>query len=41
MRSYQVRLHETRMSKDETDDVALFDVTCEEDGRAWRVKESL
>ncbi len=37
MRSYQVRLLETRMSKDETDDVALFDVTCEEDGRTWRV----
>ncbi|MBC8262897.1 MAG: hypothetical protein H8E47_02070 [Anaerolineales bacterium] len=37
MRSYQVRLRETRMSKDETDDVALFDVTCEEDGRARRV----
>lgn len=31
MRSYQCRLRETRMSRDETDDVALFDVTCEED----------
>jgi len=25
------------MATDETDDVALFDVTCEEDGRTWRV----
>jgi hypothetical protein len=37
MRSYQVQLRETRMAMDGTDDVALFDVTREEDGRTWRV----
>jgi hypothetical protein len=37
MRSYQIRLCETRMSSDDHDDVALFEVTCEEDGRVWRV----
>jgi len=37
MRSYQIRLLETRMSEDGTDDVALFDVACEEDGKNWRV----
>jgi hypothetical protein len=37
MHSYEVRLRETRMSEDDTDDVALFDVTCEEDERTWRV----
>ncbi len=36
MRTYQVRLYETRMTESDTDDVALFDVTCE-DGRTWRV----
>lgn len=35
--SYQVQLYETRMTTDDTDDVALFDVTCEEDGQKWRV----
>jgi hypothetical protein len=35
--SYQIRLRETRMATDDTDDVALFDVTCEEDGRTWQV----
>jgi len=25
------------MTTDDTDDVALFDVTCKEDGRTWRV----
>ena len=25
------------MTENDTDDVALFDVTCEKDGRAWRV----
>jgi hypothetical protein len=37
MISYQIRLLETRMADDETDDVALFDVICREDGRSWRV----
>jgi len=37
MHSYQIRLRETRMATDETDDIALFDVTCEGDGRTWRV----
>jgi hypothetical protein len=37
MSSYQIRLRETRMATDDTDDVALFDVTCEEDGRTWQV----
>lgn len=37
MCSYQIRLYETRMTTNDTDDVALFDVTCEEDGRTWRV----
>jgi hypothetical protein len=37
MRSYQVRLRETRMATDGTDDVALFDVAHEEDGQTWRV----
>jgi len=37
MSNYQIRLRETRMATDDTDDVALFDVTCEEDGRTWQV----
>ena len=37
MRSYEIRLRETRMATDDMDDVALFDVICEEDGRAWLV----
>ena len=37
MSAYQIRLYETRMTENDTDDVALFDVTCEIDGRAWRV----
>ena len=37
MSTYQIRLRETRMATDDTDDIALFDVTCEEDGRTWQV----
>ncbi len=37
MCSYQIRLRETRMATDETDDVALFDVTCQENEQTWRV----
>ena len=37
MHTYRIRLYETRMTEHNTDDVALFDVTCEEDGRTWRV----
>jgi hypothetical protein len=37
MHTYQIRLRETRMATDGTDDVALFDVDREEDGRTWRV----
>jgi len=37
MRSYQIQLRETRMATDGTDDVALFDIACEEDGQTWRV----
>jgi len=37
MSAYQIRLYETRMTENDTDDVALFDVTCEKDGRTWRV----
>ena len=37
MSNYQILLRETRMATDDTDDVALFDVTCEEDGQTWRV----
>ena len=37
MPSYQIRLLETRISTDDIDDVALFDVECGEDGRTWRV----
>lgn len=36
MSNYQIRLRETRMATDDTDDVALFDVICE-DGRTWQV----
>ena len=36
MNAYEIRLYETRMTENDTDDVALFDVTCK-DGRAWRV----
>jgi hypothetical protein len=37
MRSYQVRLLETRMTTADTDDVALFDVVRDQDGQTWRV----
>ena len=37
MSCYQIRLYETRMTTDDTDDVALFDVICDKDGRTWRV----
>ncbi len=37
MHSYKIRLYETRVAEDDTDDVALFDVTCEEDGQTLRV----
>jgi hypothetical protein len=37
MPSYQIRLLETRVSADDIDDVASFDVECGEDGRTWRV----
>jgi hypothetical protein len=36
-RSYRIELRETRMSKDDADDVALFDVTREEEGQTWFV----
>lgn len=37
MRCYQIQLRETRIATDGTDDVAMFDVTCEEDGQTWLV----
>ena len=37
MSTYQIRLHETRLTTEDTDDVALFDVTRAEDGQTWRV----
>ena len=37
MSTYRVRLHETRITEDDKDDVAIFDVDCEEDGRRWQV----
>ena len=37
MSSYRVQLRETRLATDGTDDVALFDVTREEDGTTWIV----
>ena len=37
MSAYQIRLRETRLATDGTDDVALFDVTREEDGETWIV----
>ncbi len=37
MSTYQIKLYETRMTENDTDDVALFDVTCDDDGRTWRV----
>ena len=37
MSTYQIQLYETRMTENDTDDVALFDVTCDNDGRTWRV----
>ncbi len=35
MSSYRIRLREIRLATDGTDDVALFDVTREEDGETW------
>jgi hypothetical protein len=35
MSSYRIQLRETRLATDGTDDVALFDVTREEDGATW------
>ncbi len=37
MSTYKIRLYETRMTENDTDDVALFDVTREHDGQMWRV----
>jgi hypothetical protein len=37
MSCFQIRLFETRMTTDDTDDVALFDVICDKDDRTWRV----
>jgi len=37
MLSYRVELREIRLATDGTDDVALFDVTREEDGETWIV----
>ena len=37
MSTYQIRLYETRMTENDADDVALFDVTRERDGQVWRV----
>ena len=37
MASYRVELRETRLSENGTDDVALFDVTREDDGETWIV----
>jgi hypothetical protein len=37
MSSYRIQLRETRLATDGTDDVALFDVTHEEDGTTWIV----
>jgi hypothetical protein len=37
MSSYRIQLRETRLATDGTDDVALFDVTREEDGTTWIV----
>ncbi len=36
MSTYEIRLYETRMTEDDMDDVALFDVTGQ-DGQNWRV----
>jgi hypothetical protein len=35
MASYRIQLRETRLATDGTDDVALFDITREEDGATW------
>jgi len=37
MPTYQIQLYETRMTEVDTDDVALFDVTCDENEQMWRV----
>jgi hypothetical protein len=37
MSSYRIQLREVRLATDGTDDVALFDVTREEDGETWIV----
>ncbi|MCP4538492.1 MAG: hypothetical protein GY832_15255 [Chloroflexi bacterium] len=36
MSTYEIRLYETRMTEDDLDDVALFDVTCK-NRENWRV----
>jgi hypothetical protein len=37
MSTFRVRLHETRITDDDKDDVAIFEIFCEEDGRRWQV----
>jgi hypothetical protein len=37
MPTYRIQLYEARTTENDMDDVALFDVSCEEDGRTWRV----
>ncbi len=37
MPAYRIQLQETRMATDGTDDVALFNVTCQDDGQSWIV----
>lgn len=37
MPHYRIRLRETRLATDGTDDVALFDVTEQESGQTWLV----
>ena len=41
MKSYRIKLRETRLAKNCQDDVALFDVTLEADGEMWRVASFL
>ena len=36
MDTFEIRLYETRMTEDNTDDVALFDVICQ-GGKNWRI----
>jgi hypothetical protein len=37
MSCYRIHLYETRVTTNDTDDVALFDVISDKDGRTWRV----